>query len=392
MRNIGVFLTVFLSLYTMANLYLFRHLHLATDVIPEVRPLLYSLWLFALAAYPAGRILGRMIPHWIGSIFLWSGVMYLGFLTYAFLFGLATDLYRLCSRIVPFLHPLSPAGNARLWLWGTLGIAALLFLGYLNALTPRIRLMKMSLPAIAANGPEQLRLAVVTDIHAGESVHNARLRHIFQRVNETKPDAIFLVGDIVDGLVRKAEEAELAEELQKLEAPLGVYAVTGNHEYYADVEEALTYIERGGVRVLQDESVILGNRLLLVGRNDRQAPRFGYSRKPLATILAESSVPEDLPVVVLDHTPVGLDEAADAGVSLQFSGHTHHGQLFPFNLITKNIYEKSWGLLRKKNTVFYVSCGVGTWGPPFRTSSVPEILLCTLTFSGRPPITPQDTH
>jgi hypothetical protein len=210
-------------------------------------------------------------------------------------------------------------------------------------------------------------------------------------VNQTKPDAVFLVGDIVDGLVRKAEEAELAEELQKLNAPLGVYAVTGNHEYYAGIEEALAYIEKGNVRILQDESVVLADRILLVGRNDRQAPRFGHSRKPLKTLLAESSPSTELPVIVLDHTPLGLDEAADAGVVLQFSGHTHNGQLFPFNLITRRIYEQSWGVLRKKKTIFYVSCGVGTWGPPFRTSSVPEIVLCTLTFSDPQAVAAQGT-
>ncbi len=382
MRNIGLFLTLFLSIYTMTNLYLFRHIHLATVIVPWIRPILYSAWLFVLLAYPLGRILGRLLPYWLGTAFLWIGALYLGFLTYALLLALMTDLYRLCSSLAPaLLRPLSPAGTTHLWLWGGVGIGALLLLGYINALTPRIRLMEMTLPTPLGSGPEQLRLAVVTDIHAGEIIHNARLQHIFQRVNETKPDAVLLVGDIVDGLVRKAEEAELAEELQKLDAPLGVYAVTGNHEYYAGIEEALAYIEKGNVRILQDESVVLADRLLLVGRNDRQAPRFGHSRKSLETLLAESSAPADLPVVVLDHTPLDLDEAADTGVSLQFSGHTHNGQLFPFNLITRKIYEQSWGMLRKKKTIFYVSCGVGTWGPPFRTSSVPEIVLCTLTFS-----------
>jgi predicted MPP superfamily phosphohydrolase len=187
-----------------------------------------------------------------------------------------------------------------------------------------------------------------------------------------------MAGDIVDGSVTHAQEERLSQVLAGLSAPLGVYAVLGNHEYYTDTEEVVPAIESGGVNVLLDEALTIDGLFTLAGRKDIQAERFGEGRKPLETILEGTA--DDLAVIVMDHTPVNLNEATEAGVALQVSGHTHRGQLFPFNVVTDMIFEQDWGFLRKKDSLFYVSCGVGTWGPPIRSSSRPEVVLFNITF------------
>jgi hypothetical protein len=179
-------------------------------------------------------------------------------------------------------------------------------------------------------------------------------------------------------------EEEMTSTFETLKSPLGVYFVPGNHETYSGLEGNLAFIRKCGITVLQDEAVDVGGVFWLVGRRDFSSLARGEKRMPLERIMAAAGVDRARPVILLDHQPLRLDEARAAGVDLQFSGHTHAGQLFPLNLINKRLYEQNWGYLRKGETQYYVSCGVGTWGPPVRTGSTPEIMKITLTFKERP--------
>jgi len=170
---------------------------------------------------------------------------------------------------------------------------------------------------------------------------------------------------------------DIGSPLRTLSAPYGIYAVTGNHEYIGGVEKAVQYIESLGIRVLRDSVANIGNFFWLAGREDRDIKRFnGKKRIPLNDILAGIDLSK--PLLLVDHQPLGLNEAVEAGVDLQLSGHTHHGQLWPFSLIVKRMYEVSHGYLRKGDTQFYVSNGYGTWGPPVRIGNRPEVAIITL--------------
>ena len=169
----------------------------------------------------------------------------------------------------------------------------------------------------------------------------------------------------------------LGETLRKINSRLGVFAVTGNHEYIGGVEEACRYLGDHGITMLRDESVMIDDRVYIVGREDRSIG--SGRRKSLDDLLLR--VDKSFPVILMDHQPFRLEEAENAGVDLQLSGHTHHGQLWPFNFITKKVYELSWGYKKKGNTHVYVSCGVGTWGPPVRTGNRPEIINMKLRFA-----------
>ena len=131
--------------------------------------------------------------------------------------------------------------------------------------------------------------------------------------------------------------------------------------------------------MLRDSVAKVANAFTLVGREDVSIRQFnGKKRKQLSELM--NGVDTTLPVILMDHQPLRLDDVVDHGVDLQLSGHTHHGQLWPFNYISQAVYELSWGYMKKGSTHFYVSCGVGTWGPPMRTGNRPEVVHVKLKF------------
>jgi len=147
------------------------------------------------------------------------------------------------------------------------------------------------------------------------------------------------------------------------------------------VEILSSYLGNCGITMLRDEAVLVDSAFILLGRNDRRGVQFGDTHKTPEEILA--SLPEayrNYPLLIADHTPTKEDfrQALECNALLQLSGHTHHGQLFPFNFLTEYLFQKSWGLFQEENTSLYVSSGAGTWGPPVRTNSVSEIVLIEL--------------
>jgi hypothetical protein len=183
----------------------------------------------------------------------------------------------------------------------------------------------------------------------------------------------------VDEDIQPVIRQNLGETLRQIKSKYGIYGITGNHEYIGGVEPACKYLIEHGVTMLRDSSVQIAGAFTLVGREDISIRQFdGKNRKPLGDLMKD--VNTSLPVILMDHQPFRLDDAVDHGADLQVSGHTHHGQLWPFNYISQAVYELSWGYKKKGHTHFYVSCGVGTWGPPMRTGNRPEVVNLKLKF------------
>ena len=298
-------------------------------------------------------------------------------MVYVLLLLVFIDVLRLADhwvRIVPRF--LTGGRGALAAFWAVLLLsAAIVVAGRWNARNPVVREYDLDLRGTPREAP--LRVGVASDLHVGLLVRNHWLADIIRTVNSTSPDVVLLVGDIVDSDVTRAQEEDLSGQLGKLSAPLGVFTVLGNHEFYSGAEEAARSFAEGGVTVLRDRSVVVDGAFALVGRDDRTASLLGSTRKSLKTI---EGVGGELPVIVMDHTPNDLGEAEEAGVALQVSGHTHRGQLWPFNFITSRLFEQDWGFLEKGGTLFYVSCGVGAWGPPIRTSNRPEVVVLNISF------------
>jgi predicted MPP superfamily phosphohydrolase len=377
-----VFLAIVLSIYGLINFYILKREWQATASLGTARSFIFALSLFLVLAYPLGRFVERILPGAFVEFFDRVGSFYLVVMLYSLLFIFIIDILRLGNAVFSFFpkaiarHP-HQAGLVTFFV--VLGmVLAIVSYGVINAAHPRLRTLDVTIDKPAGT-LQKLKIVLASDFHLGTTNRNAWLEKVVAKINALQPDLVVLPGDIVDMYVPRAGVSQMIATLQKISAPLGVFSVTGNHEYYGGLKQNLQYLARARVRVLQDEALKIDDGFYLIGRKDRTALSFGETRKTLKEIL--NSVDSTLPLILLDHQPYRLQEAEDAGIDLQLSGHTHAGQLIPLNWINKKVWEQYWGYLRKGKTQYYVSCGVGTWGPPARTGSTPEIIEIRLTFN-----------
>ena len=239
-------------------------------------------------------------------------------------------------------------------------------------------------PAVLNLPNDTLTVAVISDIHLGRLIPAKRLEKLLDLTKPHQPDAVFLVGDILDDHIRLDIPA-MRKAIESMPARLGVWAAVGNHEYYSgdgDIDTSIKILQDSGINVLRDQWTVLDGKFLLVGRDDYSSARFNLEpRASLEEIL--KTVPQEqqnLPMIVLDHQPRNLEEAQNAGAKLQLSGHTHKGQLWPHSLALYFIYENAAGLYMKGDTQYLVSVGGGSWGPPMRNTARAEVLLLKLRF------------
>ncbi|WP_410819565.1 metallophosphoesterase [Micromonospora sp. 050-3] len=238
----------------------------------------------------------------------------------------------------------------------------------------RVRIPLAKLP----RSMDGLRIATVSDIHLGPLRGRAHTERIVAAINRLDADIVAVVGDLVDGSV--AELGSAAAPLRDLRSRYGSFFVTGNHEYYSGVEEWVQEVDRLGLRVLQNrrqEIQARGGVLDLAGVNDLTAVGTGLAAGPdFAAALGDRD--PSRPVVLLAHQPLAAKEAARYGVDLQLSGHTHGGQMVPFNLAVRLEQPVVSGLGEVDGTKVYVTNGAGFWGPPVRVGAEPQISLVEL--------------
>lgn len=386
MRNVSFFgfLSLVLTIYGLINFYLIKRGWQALKGLGWVQGVYLAIMVCLALSYPVIRLLPRSCREQLPGAAIIPGAFYLGLMFYLFLCLILLDLVRLFLSFgrrlffpaIPGLGPGSP--SFRLGFLAALGLSIFIIsIGYLNSRHPRWRQLNVYISKpVPADKP--IRIVVASDLHLGSIVGLSRLRNIVEMINSVEPDLVLLPGDMMDEAVTDRQARAAGAVFRELKARLGIIATPGNHETYSRHENKLEEITRGHIRVLQDEVVVLDG-LAVVGRRDRAVEGFGLQRVPLENLL--ESVDRNLPILLLDHQPFHLEEAEKAGVDLQVSGHTHAGQLFPLNLINRRIYEKNWGYHRRGKTHYYISAGVGTWGPPVQTAARPEIILITLISS-----------
>jgi len=377
------FLVVALSLYGLVNFYLGRRGWQALAVAPGARTAFLAVFICFILAYPAARFAAALGRNSLSGLLAKAGSFYLALMIYLFLGVLLVDIFRLANAILPFFPKSFSSRPQQTALAAFFLVAAVSLLviagGALNASRPRLRELTIPIDK-AAGGRTALTVVMASDVHLGMVAGSTRLRRLVERINALAPDIVLLPGDIVDESVTEREEEEMTAIFQGLEAPLGVYSVPGNHEYYGGLERNLAHLREWGVRVLQDEAILVDGSFYVVGRKDPSSVRRSAARTPLEEILESGRVDRRRPLILMDHQPIHLEQAERAGIDLELAGHTHAGQLFPLNLINKLVYERNWGSLVRGKTRYYISCGVGTWGPPVRTGSIPEIVRIHLTF------------
>lgn len=360
-----VMFSTILLLFAAASVYvLYRIWHLIPASSPAVRIVAVVCGGLLTVAFFAGMAArGSDIPVWIVSLMYRVGSAWLMVLLYLFIALAVGDLL----RVVHVVPRSVMVGN-----WPTLGIltavlAVIFTLGNINYHHKRRAQIDME-----ADIERPLKIVAASDLHLGFGIGSKELAGWVDMINREKPDVVIFAGDVIDTATRPLWQGDFAAELKRIDAPYGVFAVPGNHEYIAGIDEGLRFLEHSGVRVLRDSVAVVAGGVCIVGRDDNT----NRARKSIATLVERLF--DDQTTILVDHQPYRLEEAAEAGIDLQISGHTHRGQIWPATWITDAMFERSHGRLKKDETLYYISEGLGIWGGKFRIGSRSEYLVVNL--------------
>lgn len=359
------FFIVLFILYLTGNIYIFLRGRKAFSSYSTGVKVLLSLlfWGGAFSFVSIIVLRNTDLPDAFARTMYEVGTGWLVFTLYMVILLGVFDLFRLFNRPCQYAFYLS------------LGITlSLLGYGYYNYQHPDTRVVNLVINKSISGNKQSLRIVAVSDIHLGYGTDKKMLQQYVKLINAQKPDLILIGGDLIDNSVVPLHYEHMEEELSKLTAPLGIYMVPGNHEYISGLEASTEFIRETPISLLRDSIVTLPNQIQVIGRDDRH----NNGRKSLSELT--SNLIPDRPVILLDHQPYELEKTEAAGIDLQFSGHTHRGQIWPISLVTDHLFELSYGYIQKGNSHIYVSSGLSLWGPPFRIGTNSELVVFNITF------------
>ena len=310
---------------------------------------------------------------WANFIMI-AGYFSLPLLLYLVLWVILIDLalgMALLTRIL-YKETVKRRRFQRAWLFLILAVPlAVVLIGAVRNNHPQIREYSIEIPR-KSSGIRQLKIAFVSDFHFRETTNRRLMERFIEKVNAASPDIVLIGGDVVEGDRQDEKLGEFEAQFRRLKPKYGVYGVPGNHDLHR--ANAMTFFNQAGIRLLQDTVEQIDNAFYLVGRNDGRSS----GRKSIEELLRDCD--RSLPVIVLEHRPIDLDNVSRSGADILLSGHTHNGQLFPVNFIAKRHYELSWGYKLKNRTHVFVTSGIQVWGPPVRTAGASEILIVNVSF------------
>lgn len=377
MKMISLFtvLAVVIGLFANAGRKLFQWMG---PLFPGIGPLAYGIaYGLAVTGILGAFIVSRVPGHGALAPVFYVCHYLLGFIVYMVMFVHLAGLLLFLGGLFRLLPaPLSRRAGAAA---GAIPLFLSAFLAVYGAVHGAVIQIKPY--EIQVGGQTQvkapLRIALISDLHLGYVIGAHHLEKVIDAVNSTKPDLVCIAGDIFDGDATALSDPDALRDLfLKIDSVYGVYACLGNHDAGPSYDRMLEFLAASGIRVLEDEAVVIDGRFVLAGRKDsfpigRQGERRGSLTLPQTA--------EDLPVIVLDHQPGNIREYGE-GTDLILCGHTHQGQMFPFNLVTDAVFDVDYGYYRASAGApqVIVTSGAGTWGPPQRVATdneVAEILV-----------------
>ena len=390
-----VFFTVLLALAGSLHYYLW--VRLVRD--PGLPGLTHSLlsWMFVGLglSIPLGMLAFRLLPRESSAFLAWSTFIWMGVSFILVMLVFSTDLLRWLGggfgQILGYLGQdglraeIENPSRRLLIARGVAGAASATALG-VSAVSVRSALAEVEVPEVPVKLPKLppalsgLVIAQLTDVHVGPTIGRRFIESVVEKANGTRPDLVVITGDLVDGSVEGLREH--VAPLARLKARYGVYFVTGNHEYYSGADPWIAELRRMGITVLRNERVSVGDSgasLDLIGVDDYTAQRFGGDHGPDLSKAMLGRDPERASVL-LAHQPREIQRAAELGVGLQLSGHTHGGQIWPFGHAVSLVQPYVAGLHQHNpETQIYVSRGTGYWGPPMRLLAPAEVTKIILS-------------
>ena len=371
-----IIVTIFLIIFGTVGTYIYIRITQAFEgtFVSSIPILIF--YVFLILSFLFGKILEIFSINFFSNALVKIGSVSLGFFLYAFLIIIFIDIIRLINFIVPFYPNFITANIQKTkFIVGIISFSIIFIIfiaGYINAHTPKVKDLDITINKIKTDF-DTLNIVAVSDIHLGSIVNKTKTKRLINTINKLKPDLVIIAGDMIDDNINVVKHYKLLEYFKELNPKYGVYACPGNHEYISKAYKEYDYFEQNGIRIIKDTTILIDNKFYIIGRDDIEGKRINKKeRKSLQELTKD--IDFNLPVVLLDHQPYKLEETAKYAIDLQFSGHTHGGQMLPFNFITRAIFEKDWGYLKKKNTHFYISSGFGTAVVPIRLASSSEIV------------------
>jgi len=373
-----LFLLTILVLYSSLHLYIFIKMRnaLSFGVGPGI--VLGLLMAIMVSAPVLVRVFERQGFESSARLMAYVGYTWMGLTFLCFSFSFVIDLYRLFVYAggLIFRTNLSHLGPSPQLAFGVPFLVTLViaFYGYFEARHIRNDTLIIESPKIPME-VGTLTIVQISDVHLGLIVRHERLKRILEKVEKAKPDILVSTGDLVDGQIDSLEG--LAELLKAIKPKYGKFAITGNHEFYAGLNQALDFTEKAGFQILRGETRTIAGLVNLAGVDDLTGEYFGLG-KGVSERKLLSELSRDKFTLLLKHRPV-LNPEALGLFDLQLSAHTHRGQIFPFTLITRIFFHYTAGLVKlPQNAHLYTSRGSGTWGPPIRFMSPPEVTVIKL--------------
>ena len=370
-----MFHTILTLSYLIPNIYLFTRIW-QLFIRKDQRIYYVLIYLLFFLVYPVSSLFNEEWATPAGRILTATADYLLPFFLYLFLFVLLLDLLLLINlvfRIVPRERIKSSSLRSGGLLIIVCSSLAVVIAGIVNFNSIRTTEYQITIPRKSSE-ISHLRIAFVSDFHLQESTGIRFVENFASKISSVNPDLMLFGGDIVEGDRRNEKMASFERILTRIKARYGVYGVLGNHEHYAGHDEG-SFFSNSGIVILRDSVVIAGNSFIVAGRNDSHTG----TRKSVEEIMGH--IPDSLPVILIDHRPTVISQIGSHSPDVVLSGHTHNGQLFPINLITRRVYELSYGYKKKGETHFFVSSGIRLWGPPVRTTGKSEILVIEITLT-----------
>jgi predicted MPP superfamily phosphohydrolase len=358
-------------IFLAGNYYVFFRAWHAIPANTVTRTLLIVFAVIVLSSFFLLFSVGEHLPVGLTSVLYKIGTSWFFTFLYFLIINLLMDLMRV-TRLIP-KETLNQYTKENWFSFGLIvGFIGLLMLcGYLKYHTKER--VELSLTSTKQGSKiKSAKIVALSDMHLGYGIGSGELLQWINLINKEEPDIVLIAGDIIDNSLRPVNEENMASEFKKIKAKYGIYAVLGNHEYISGLNGSVKFYNEAGIHLLRDTSALIDSTFYIVGRDDRS----NSNRKSLAQIT--SALDKSKPVLLLDHQPFKLQEAADNGIDFQFSGHTHYGQVWPISMITRLIYEDAYGLIRKGQTSIYVSSGIGIWGGKFRIGTQSEYVVINM--------------
>jgi predicted MPP superfamily phosphohydrolase len=371
-RAFALFLFIVLSLWALMHTYVFWRASSIPWVERHVsRPVLIgaaiTLWLsyvlarWATKHFPAAWPLEFFGANWMGVLFLVLAAL------------LVVEVITLGGWVFQTSAPVWRG-------WAVIVAGLLSVVALVQGLRPPVVMeYEVPMPGLPKER-DGTTLVAISDVHLGTLIGTRWMGRLVEQINGLRPELVVVVGDLVDSHIDHAEV--VLPVLQRLRAPLGVYAVTGNHEFYAQVDDCVRLMEAAGYTVLRDRSVVVVPGLVVAGVDDLTARRqFGLGNEAVRKALANRAAGATL---LLSHTPWQAAAAAAGGAGLMLSGHTHAGQIWPFSYLVSRQYPIWRGRYEVNGMTAIVCRGTGTWGPRMRLWRPSELLFIRLRATNRP--------